>query len=125
MGLPEELKPFNATKVGLERLQPFTVIYLWALMSARFGDKQSFVGVLFTSRPRKRQGPGAKGGGLQTFSQWRTVVLSTGKSLYPEYARRDKDQGLELCGRPIPDEGLAMRVHQRLDFTSERPGGVC
>jgi hypothetical protein len=116
-GCPEDLiASFNATKVGLERLAAFYCDLPLGIDERQvIGDKQGFVeSIIYLLGLGKGKVRGAKGGGLQTFSQWRCVVLSTGE----EPLSTDGSMGgiktrvLELYGRPIPNEDLAMRVHQ-------------
>lgn len=116
-GCPEDLiASFNATKVGLERLAAFYCdLPLGVDERQVVGDKQGFVeSIVYLLGLGKGKVRGAKGGGLQTFSQWRTVVLSTGEEPLStgSSAGGIKTRALELYGRPIPDEGLAMQVHQ-------------
>jgi len=115
-GCPEDLiASFNATKVGLERLAAFYCdLPLGIDERQALGDKQGFVeSLVYLLGLGKGKVRGAKNGGLQTFSQWRTVVLSTGE----EPLSTDNSLGgiktrvLELYGRPIPDENVAMQVH--------------
>jgi len=115
-GEPEELiASFNATKVGLERLAAFYCdlplgIDERQVVGDRHGFVESLVYLLGLGKGKVR---GAKGGGLQTFNRWRTVVLSTGE----EPLSTDNSSGgiktrvLELYGRPIPNEDVAMRIH--------------
>ena len=116
-GCPEDLiASFNATKVGLERLAAFYCdLPLGIDERQAVGDKQSFVeSLVYLLGLGKGKVRGAKGGGLQTFSQWRTVVLSTGEEPLStgSSAGGIKTRTLELYGRPIPDEDTAMRIHQ-------------
>lgn len=116
-GEPEELiASFNATKVGLERLAAFYCDLPLGIDERQvIGDKQGFVeSIVYLLGLGKGKVRGAKGGGLQTFSQWRTVVLSTGEEPLSSDSSTGgiKTRVLELYGRPIPDEDLAMRAHQ-------------
>jgi len=116
-GCPEDLiASFNATKVGLERLAAFYCDLPLGIDERQvIGDKHGFVeSLIYLLGLGKGKVRGSKSGGLQTFTQWRCVVLSTGE----EPLSTDGSMGgiktrvLELYGRPIPNEDLAMRVHQ-------------
>jgi len=116
-GCPEDLiASFNATKVGLERLAAFYCdLPLGIDERQALGDKQGFVeSLVYLLGLGKGKVRGSKSGGLQTFSQWRCVVLSTGEEPLSTNGSLGgiKTRVLELYGRPIPDEGLAMRIHQ-------------
>ena len=116
-GCPEDLiASFNATKVGLERLAAFYCDLPLGIDERQVvGDRQGFVeSLVYLLGLGKGKVRGAKGGGLQTFNRWRTVVLSTGEEpLSTDHSTGGiKTRVLELYGRPIPNEDVAMRIHQ-------------
>ncbi len=116
-GEPEEIMVnFNATKVGLERIAAFYNDLPLGIDERQVaGDKQGFIeSLIYLLGLGKGKVRGAKNGGLQTFNQWRTIVLSTGEEpLSTESSAGGiKTRVLELYGRPIPNEDLAMRIHQ-------------
>jgi len=118
-GEPEEIMAnFNATKVGLERLAAFySDLPLGINERQVVGDRQGFIeSLVYLLELGKGKVRGAKKGGLQAFNQWRTIALSTGEEPLStdSSAGGIKTRVLELYGRPIPDENLAMQIHQEV-----------
>lgn len=116
-GCPEDtMVSFNATKVGLERIAAFYQdLPLGVDERQVVGDKQgvidSLVYMLGTGRGKTR---GSKGGGLQQFNQWRSIILTTGEE--PLTAASSTagigTRVIEVYGAPIPDEELGAKLHQ-------------
>lgn len=116
-GDPEVLiASFNATRVGLERLAAFySDLPLGVDEKQVVGNKQGFVeSLIYLLGLGKGKVRGAKAGGLQAMNFWRSLVLSTGE----EPITNESSTGgittrvLELYGRPIPDEKMAIGLHQ-------------
>src|SRR5690606_17936323 len=82
------------------------------------GDKQKFVeSLVYLLGLGKGKARGAKGGGLQNFTFWRTIALTTGEEpLSTDSSTAGiKTRSLELYGVPIPNEKLAAQIHQGID----------
>src|SRR5690606_20784212 len=79
------------------------------------GDKQGFVeSLVYMLGLGKGKARGTKGGGLQAFTSWRTVALTTGEEpLSSESSTQGiKTRALEIHGVPIEDEKVARGIHQ-------------
>ena len=116
-GNPEELMTsFNATKVGLERLAAFySDLPLGIDERQVVGDKQGLVeSLVYLLGMGKGKARGTKGGGLQQFTQWRTIALTTGEEPLSSNSSSSgvKTRAVELYGIPIADEKLSMRLHE-------------
>lgn len=118
-GNPEEIMAsFYGTKVGLERLAAFYSDLPLGINERQVaGDRQNFIeSLVYLLELGKGKVRGTKKGGLQTFSQWRTVVLSTGE--HPLAADSStagiKTRAMELYGKVIPDERLAENLHHHV-----------
>ena len=117
-GDPERLMVnFNATQVGLERTAAFYCdlplgIDERQLAGNNQGALEKIVYMIASGTGKIR---GAKGGGLQTVQQWRTVALATGE----EPLSTDTTQTgvstrvLELYGGPFDNEQDAGLMHQQ------------
>ena len=117
-GDPERLMVnFNATQVGLERTAAFYCdlplgIDERQLAGTNQGALEKIVYMIASGTGKIR---GAKGGGLQTTYQWRTVALATGE----EPLSTDTSQTgvstrvLELYGGPFDNEQDASVMHQQ------------
>ena len=117
-GDPERLMVnFNATQVGLERTASFYCdlplgIDERQLAGNNQGALEKIVYMIASGTGKIR---GAKGGGLQTIHQWRTVALATGE----EPLSTDTTQTgvstrvLELYGGPFDNEQDAGLMHQQ------------
>ena len=117
-GDPERLMVnFNATQVGLERTAAFYCdlplgIDERQLAGNNQGALEKIVYMIASGTGKIR---GAKGGGLQTTYQWRTVALATGE----EPLSTDTTQTgvstrvLELYGGPFDNEQDAGLMHQQ------------
>lgn len=117
-GDPERLMVnFNATQVGLERTAAFYCdlplgIDERQLAGNNQGALEKIVYMIASGTGKIR---GAKGGGLQTVHQWRTVALATGE----EPLSTDTTQTgvstrvLELYGGPFDNEQDAGLMHQQ------------
>jgi len=115
-GNPEEIMAsFYGTKVGLERLAAFYSDLPLGINERQVaGDRQAFIeSLIYLLELGKGKVRGTKKGGIQTFSQWRTVVLSTGEHpLSTESSAAGiKTRAMELYGKVIPDERLAENLH--------------
>lgn len=116
-GDPERLMVnFNATQVGLERTAAFYCdlplgIDERQLAGNRQGELEKIVYMIASGKGKLR---GAKGGGVQTTQEWRTVALATGE----EPLSTDTTQTgvstrvLEIYGGPFEDEASAGLMHQ-------------
>lgn len=117
-GDPERLMVnFNATQVGLERTAAFYCdlplgIDERQLAGNNQGTLEKIVYMIASGTGKLR---GAKGGGLQTLNQWRTVALATGE----EPLSTDTSQTgvstrvLEIYGGPFDNERDASIMHQQ------------
>lgn len=117
-GDPERLMVnFNATQVGLERTASFYCdlplgIDERQLAGNNQGALEKIVYMIASGTGKLR---GAKGGGLQTIHQWRTVALATGE----EPLSTDTTQTgvstrvLEIYGGPFDNEQDAGLMHQQ------------
>ena len=117
-GDPERLMVnFNATQVGLERTAAFYCdlplgIDEWQLAGNNQDALEKIVYMIASGTGKIR---GAKGGGLQTVHQWRTVALATGE----EPLSTDTTQTgvstrvLEIYGGPFDNEQDAGLMHQQ------------
>lgn len=117
-GDPERLMVnFNATQVGLERTAAFYCdlplgIDERQLAGTNQGALEKIVYMIASGTGKIR---GAKGGGLQTIHQWRTVALATGE----EPLSTDTTQTgvstrvLEIYGGPFDNEQDAGLMHQQ------------
>ena len=117
-GDPERLMVnFNATQVGLERTAAFYCdlplgIDERQLAGNNQGALEKIVYMIASGTGKIR---GAKGGGLQTVHQWRTVALATGE----EPLSTDTTQTgvstrvLEIYGGPFDNEQDAGLMHQQ------------
>lgn len=125
-GDPEDLMAsFNATRVGLERLASFySDLPLGIDERQVIGDKQGFVeSLVYLLGLGKGKTRGAKGGGLQQYATWRTIVLTTGEDPLSSSSSTAgiKTRTMELYGQPFPDEDAATRIH---DLTRETFGSA-
>ncbi|MDQ0340249.1 uncharacterized protein (DUF927 family) [Caldalkalibacillus uzonensis] len=116
-GEPEEvMASFNATKVGLERLASFYADLPLGIDERQIaGDRQGFVeSLVYLLGMGKGKARGAKKGGLQQFSFWRTIALTTGEEpLSTDSSTAGiKTRAVELYGQPIPNEKVASKIHQ-------------
>ncbi len=125
-GDPEDLiASFNATKVGLERLAAFySDLPLGIDERQVVGDKQGFVeSLVYLLGLGKGKARGSKGGGLQQFSHWRTIAITTGEEPLSTGSSSAgiRTRALEIYGEPIPSEDLASSIH---DATSQHYGSA-
>lgn len=117
-GDPERLMVnFNATQVGLERTAAFYCdlplgIDERQLAGNNQGTLEKIVYMIASGTGKVR---GAKGGGLQTMHQWRTVALATGEEpLSTETSQTGvSTRVLEIYGGPFDNEQDAALMHQR------------
>jgi putative DNA primase/helicase len=116
-GDPEDvIASFNATKVGIERLAAFYQDLPLGLDERQVvGDnKQGFIeSLVYMLGMGKGKARGSKGGGLQAWNYWRTIVLTTGEEpLSADSSTAGiKTRVIELYGLPITKEGVAEAVH--------------
>lgn len=118
-GDPEGLfATFNSTKVGLERLAAlYSDLPLGIDERQVAGDNKAFVeSLVYLLGLGKGKARGGKGGGLQQFSSWHTVVISTGEEpLAGQYSETGiRTRALEIYGEPIGDEEFARELHRKL-----------
>lgn len=116
-GDPEGLiASFNATRVGLERMASFYADLPLGIDERQVvGNKQAFVeGLVYLLGLGKGKARGAKGGGLQNFSFWRTLILTTGEEpITAETSNAGvRTRTLELWGNPIESEQDARLLHE-------------
>jgi uncharacterized protein (DUF927 family) len=108
---------FNATKVGLERLAAFySDLPLVIDEKQVVGDRQGFIeSLVYMIGLGKGKTRGAKGGGIQAFSSWRTIAMTTGEEPLTTGSSRGgvSTRAIELYGLPISDESLAGRIHEQ------------
>lgn len=117
-GDPERLMVnFNATQVGLERTAAFYCdlplgIDERQLAGTNQGALEKIVYMIASGTGKVR---GAKGGGLQTTYQWRTVALATGEEpLSTETTQTGvSTRVLEIYGPPFDSEKDAAAMHQQ------------
>jgi hypothetical protein len=115
-GDPEEIiGSFNATKVGLERMASFYCDLPFGIDEKQAaGDKQGFIeSIIYLLGLGKGKARGAKGGGVQAFTSWRTVVLTTGEEPLSSSSSTGgvKTRTMEIYGQPIPDKQIAADVY--------------
>jgi hypothetical protein len=107
---------FNATKVGLERLAAlYQDLPLGIDERQVVGDKQGFIdSLVYMLGTGKGKARGAKGGGLQHWNYWRTIVLTTGEEPLSTNSSTAgiSTRTLELYGLPIPSETISSRLHK-------------
>ncbi len=127
-GDPEKLMTsFNATKVGMERLASFySDLPLGIDERQVIGDQQWLLdSLIYSLSMGQGKARGAKHGGLQSSSSWRTIVLTTGEHPLAEESSAGgiSSRILELYGVPIDDEVLAKKLHDetRMFFGSAGP----
>lgn len=116
-GDPEGLMAsFNATRVGLERMASFYCDLPLGIDERQVvGDKQAFIeGLVYLLGLGKGKARGAKGGGLQNFSYWRTLILTTGEEpITAETSNAGvKTRTLEFWGNPVESEQDAQLLHE-------------
>lgn len=120
-GDPETLKTsFNATRVGLENM---AALYadLPLLIDERqvAGDRDDFVkSIVYMLGLGKSKARGMRGGGLQKFTTWRTITLSTGEQPLTTAGVEAgvKNRVLEIYGRPFgEDEDAARAMYDATD----------
>jgi len=116
-GDPEDtMTSFNATKVALERLAAFYQDLPLGIDERQVvGDKQGFIeSLVYMLGTGKGKGRGSKGGGLQHWNYWRTIVLTTGEEPLSTGSSTAgiKTRAMELYGKPITNEEVAGQIHQ-------------
>lgn len=116
-GDPERLMVnFNATQVGLERTASFYCDLPLGIDERQLAGKnqEGLEKIIYMIASGTGKIRGAKGGGLQTMRQWRTVALATGE----EPLSTDTSQTgvstrvLEIYGGPFETEKQASLMHQ-------------
>lgn len=116
-GDPERLMVnFNATQVGLERTAAFFCDLPLGIDERQLAGKnqdalEKIVYMISSGTGKIR---GAKGGGLQTTRQWRTVALATGEEpINTETSQTGvSTRVLEIYGGPFDSEQQAAMMHQ-------------
>lgn len=116
-GDPERLMVnFNATQVGLERTAAFYCDLPLGIDERQLAGKNqdSLEKIVYMISSGTGKIRGAKGGGLQTMRQWRTVALATGEEpLNTETSQTGvSTRVLEIYGGPFEDEKQAAMMHQ-------------
>ena len=117
-GNPEKLMVnFNATQVALERLAAFYNDLPLGIDERQLAGKgqESIEKIVYMIASGTGRTRGAKGGGLQSSSTWRTVCLATGEE---PLSRSSTETGvstrvLEVYGGPFEDEQSAADMHQK------------
>lgn len=117
-GDPERLMVnFNATQVGLERTAAFYCDLPLGIDERQLAGKNqdSLEKIVYMISSGTGKIRGAKGGGLQTTSQWRTVALATGEEpLSTETTQTGvSSRVLEIYGGPFDSEQQAGLMHQQ------------
>jgi putative DNA primase/helicase len=117
-GDPERLMVnFNATQVGLERIAAFYCDLPLGIDERQLAGKNqdSLEKIVYMISSGTGKIRGAKGGGLQTTSQWRTVALATGEEpLSTETTQTGvSSRVLEIYGGPFESEQQAGLMHQQ------------
>ncbi len=116
-GDPEDtMASFNATRVGLERLAAlYQDLPLGIDERQVVGDRQGFIdSLVYMLGSGKGRARGAKGGGLQHWNFWRTIVLTTGEEPLSTTSSTAgiSTRSLELYGLPIPKEEVSAELHR-------------
>lgn len=116
-GDPERLMvSFNATQVGLERTAAFFCDLPLGIDERQLAgrNQESLEKTIYMITSGTGKIRGAKGGGLQTTRQWRTVALATGEEpLSTETSQTGvSTRVLEVYGGPFEDEASASLMHQ-------------
>ena len=117
-GDPERLMVnFNATQVGLERTAAFYCDLPLGIDERQLAGKnqQSLEKIVYMISSGTGKIRGAKSGGLQAISQWRTVALATGEEpLQAETSQTGvSTRVLEIYGGPFENEQQAGLMHQQ------------
>jgi putative DNA primase/helicase len=115
-GDPDELMAnFNATKVGLERLANYHCDLPLGIDERQVaGNKQEFIeGLVYLLSLGKGKTRGAKEGGRQVTSSWRTIAITNGEeSLSSESSTGGiNTRVMELYGQPLSDIDFARSLH--------------
>lgn len=116
-GDPERLMVnFNATQVGLERTASFFCDLPLGIDERQLAgrNQESLEKTIYMIASGTGKIRGAKGGGLQTTHQWRTVALATGEEpLSTETSQTGvSTRVLEIYGGPFDSEEEASLMHQ-------------
>ena len=126
-GDPERLMVnFNATQVGLERTAAFYCDLPLGIderqLAGRNQDSLEKIVYMITSGTGKIRG--AKGGGLQTTHQWRTVALATGEEPLSTDTTQTgvSSRVLEIYGGPFDSEQQAGLMHQQVTLNYGHAG---
>jgi hypothetical protein len=117
-GDPERLMVnFNATQVGLERTAAFYCDLPLGIDERQLAGKnqESLEKTIYMLSSGTGKIRGAKSGGIQTTSTWRTVALATGEEpLSTETSQTGvSTRTLEIYGGPFEDEQTASVMHQK------------
>ena len=107
---------FNATQVGLERTAAFYCDLPLGIDERQLAGKNqdSLERIVYMISSGTGKIRGAKGGGLQSTQQWRTIAIATGEEpLSTETSQTGiNTRVLEVAEKPFPDEKEASRMHQ-------------
>ena len=125
-GDPEEtMATFNATKVGIERMAGlYTDLPLAIDEKQVVADKQNFVdSLVYMLGSGRGKARGAKGGGLQSWTTWRTIVFTSGEEPISSMGSTGgiKTRTLELYGVPIDNNEIATQMHNMKVYGTAGP----
>ena len=108
---------FNATQVGLERTAAFYCDLPLGIDERQLAGKnqESLEKTIYMLSSGTGKIRGAKSGGIQAMSTWRTVALATGEEpLSTETSQTGvSTRTLEIYGGPFDDEQTASIMHQK------------
>lgn len=129
-GDPETLMvTFNATQVGIERLAafyndlPLGIDERQIVGDDRGGSLNQLAYMIGAGKGRIR---GARDGGLQQVSTWRTVAIMTGEQELTDTSTQEgvSTRVLQVAGAPIDDEHDAQQLHRTVDAHHGHAGMV-
>lgn len=113
---------FHATKVGMERLAAFYCDLPLGIDERQVaGDKQGFIeSLIYMLGLGKGKARGSKGGGLQAFKFWKTIVITTGEEPISSETSNTgvKSRVLELYGQAVAGNS-AKDIEKNAQFLHE------
>lgn len=120
-GNPEEAQvTFNGTRVGLEQQAAFLCNLPMVIDEKQVlsGNRQDYLeSLVYMLGMGKGKARGAKGGGLQEFKTWKTLIITNGEHPLTTNSSATglKTRALEIYARQaIPNEKYSQMIHSRL-----------
>ncbi len=126
-GDPERLMVnFNATQVGLERTAAFFCDLPLGIDERQLAgrNQEALEKIIYMISSGTGKIRGAKTGGIQAMSNWRTIALATGEEpIFTETSQTGvSTRTLEICGAPFGDEKSAGEMHRAASENYGRAG---